>query len=162
VAAATYLLEGLPQTLSRPEATGLRVLYAVVANLIVGLGGSGLMLAELARRWAVPAATPGFRTVRRTLLSVVAAAAIGTVAHAVQSPPPRPLVVLINGFAQVLTVSAAEVIVCWALTTAAIAAARPPSAPRALARLRSRPPAARRCTSMCSCRSCSPRPRRSP
>lgn len=124
-AAATYLLEGLPQTLLRPEAAGLRVLYAVVANLIVGLGGSGLMLAELARRWAVPAATAGFRTVRQTLLSVVAAAALGTVAYAVQSPPPRPLAVLINGFAQVLPVSAAEVIVCWALTTAAIAAARP-------------------------------------
>lgn len=123
--AATYLLEGLPQTLLRPEAAGLRMLYAVVANLIVGLGGSGLVLAQLARRWGVPAATAGFRTVRHTLLSVVAAAALGTAAYTVQSPPPRPLAVLINGFSQVLTVSAAEVIVCWALTTAAIAGARP-------------------------------------
>src|SRR5687767_9622220 len=101
--AATYLLEGLPQTLLRPEAAGLRMLYAVVANLIVGLGGSGLILAQLARRYGVPAATAGFRTVRRTLLSVVAAAALGAVAYAVQSPPARPLTMLINGFAQVLT-----------------------------------------------------------
>jgi hypothetical protein len=123
--AATYLLEGLPQTLLRPEAAGMRFVYAVVANLIVGLGGSGVILTRLSRRYGVPAATAGFRTGRRTLLSIVAAAALGTGAYAAQSPPPRPLAVLINGFSQVLAVSAAEVIVCWALTTAAIAAARP-------------------------------------
>lgn len=84
-AAATYLLEGLPQTLLRPEATGLRVLYAVVANLIVGIGGSGLMLAQ-----ACASPHDADQRVRA-----------------------------------VLTVSAAEVIICWALTTATIAAARP-------------------------------------
>lgn len=132
--AATYLLEGLPQTLLRPEAAGLRVSYAVVANLVVGLGGSGLILARLAQRHGVPAATAGFRSKRRTLLSVVAGAALGTLVYTAQSPPARPVAELINAFSQVLTTSAAEVIVCWALVTAVIGAARPSiSAPHARA-----------------------------
>ena len=123
--AATWLLEGLPQTLLRPPASGLRMLYAVAANVVVGLGGSAFVIATLARRHGIAAATAGFRSLRYTVLSVAAGAALGGAAYAAQSPPSRPVAVLINGFSQVLPVSAAEVAVCWALATAAIAAARP-------------------------------------
>ncbi len=35
--AATWLLEGLPRTLLRPEAPGLRLAYALIANLGIGM-----------------------------------------------------------------------------------------------------------------------------
>ena len=120
---ATYLLEGLPGTLLRPEATMLRALYALGANVIVGLGGSAMVLAWLARRHPATPAAAGFRSGSRAVVSVLLGATLGGLAYWLQAPPPRPPAVLINSFAQVLTVSAAEVVVCWSLTTAVIAGA---------------------------------------
>ena len=48
-ALATYLLEGRILTLQRPEATGARLAYALVANIFVGIGGSVLVIRFLFR-----------------------------------------------------------------------------------------------------------------
>src|SRR5215216_7492921 len=40
----TYLLEGRILTLQRPEATGARLVYALVANILIGIGGSVLVV----------------------------------------------------------------------------------------------------------------------
>jgi hypothetical protein len=37
---ATYLLEGRIHTFLRPEALGARLSYALVANILIGIGGS--------------------------------------------------------------------------------------------------------------------------
>ncbi len=123
--AATYALEGAPRTLLRADAPALRAAYAVIANLVVGLGGGALVLTRLARRGALPAAVAGVRQRWHAVAGIAAGATLGTVVYVVQSPPARPPAVLINGFAQVLPVSAAEVVVCWWLTAAAIAAMAP-------------------------------------
>jgi len=40
----TYLLEGRILILQRPEATGARLAYALVANILIGIGGSVLVV----------------------------------------------------------------------------------------------------------------------
>lgn len=128
--AATYLLEGLPRTLLRPEATALRAVYALVTNITVGLGGSAAVLVWLARRHPASAAAAGFGYARRAVVGVLVGATLGAVAYWAQAPPPRPPAVLINAFAQVITVSAAEVVVCWSVTAAVIAGAHPSATAR--------------------------------
>ena len=41
---ATYLLEGRIHTLLRPEAMGARLSYALIANVLIGIGGSALVI----------------------------------------------------------------------------------------------------------------------
>lgn len=132
---ATYLLEGLPRALQRPEAEGLRALYAVLANLLVGVGGSGLMLARVLEQHALPPAAAGANSLRRTIVMVCVGLAAGAAAYELQSPPSRTIAVLVNGFAQVLPVSAAEVLVCWALpsTVAAMSLFANPAVARLVA-----------------------------
>lgn len=84
-----------------------------------------MVLAWLARRHAATPGAAGFRSVSRALVSILLGATLGALAYWLQAPPPRPPAVLLNGFAQVFTVSAAEVVVCWAVTAAAIAGSSP-------------------------------------
>lgn len=117
---ATYLLEGLPGTLIRPEAVGLRLAYALVANLALGI---------LLPLWAIRHALRGglgsprdygFSGMGRTLLGVAAGALTGyALFRAAQAEPVHPLAVL-NSFAQVWVVSVAEIVVCWALVGATL------------------------------------------
>lgn len=44
---ATYLLEGRILTLQRPDATGARLAYALIANLLIGIGGGALAVCVL-------------------------------------------------------------------------------------------------------------------
>lgn len=118
--AATYLLEGMPGTLARPEAVGLRLAYALVANLAIGIVVSLWVMRALVRSEWADAADFGFGGPGRTAASVAAAAAIGyTMFAASQSEPVHPLVVL-NAFAQVWVVSVAEIVVCWGLVGATL------------------------------------------
>ncbi len=48
-ALATYLLEGRIHTLLRPEATGARLPNSLVANILIGIGGSALVIRSLSR-----------------------------------------------------------------------------------------------------------------
>jgi hypothetical protein len=123
--AATYLLEGRPRTLLSPEATGLRIVYTLVANLLLGLGGAALLLGWLGAAHRVAPSAGGFQPRGRAGAMILVGLVAGAGVYAAQAPAWRAPAVLVNGFLQVLPVSAAEVVVCWSATSAAIGAAWP-------------------------------------
>ncbi|MBI1733893.1 MAG: hypothetical protein HYR51_01855 [Candidatus Rokubacteria bacterium] len=120
---ATWLLEGLPRTLLRPEATGWRLAYAVIANLGVGLVVAALVARRLVRRRELAAGDAGFGGVIRAALATIVGFGGGAALYKAQGAPVTDAIVLVNVFAQVLTVSAAEIVVCWSVAGAATAAA---------------------------------------
>ena len=113
--AATWLMEGLPQTLLRPEAVGLRLAYAVGVNIALGIGVGGWVLSRLRSRDAVTADRTGLAGGIRPLLTVPLGLLLGGGLYALQGAPTWHPIVLANAFAQVLVVSTAEVVVCWAV-----------------------------------------------
>lgn len=120
---ATYLLEGLPGTLLRPEATGLRLAYALIANLAIGIILPLWFVRGFAKaRWGRPADF-GFSGAGRTALGVASGTAAGYGLFAASQAGPVHPIVMLNTFAQVWVVSVAEVAVCWGLvgTTVLIA-----------------------------------------
>lgn len=119
---ATYLLEGLPRTLLRPEATGLRLAYAIVANLGIGVLGGVAVLRRLVANGGVTAHAAGFRGVPHALASTVAGVALGLAFFWIRDPATRDVVVVGNAYSQVLVVSVAEVVVCWAVIGSAVEA----------------------------------------
>jgi len=112
--AATYLLEGRLLTLLRPEATVDRLTYAVGANLLIGTVGAIGVVRWLHRQGLIRLHAAGFRGLRHSLGSVGVGLVLGGVIYALQPSPIWQPGVLLNGFAQVLVVSIAEVLVCWA------------------------------------------------
>ena len=116
---ATYALEGAPGTLTRPEAAGLRVVYAIIANLLIGVVGGGLVVRHLTRQGRLAATAAGFGSGRRSAAATAIGLVLGAVLYLLQGAPSLHPAVLVNAFAQVLPVSAAEVIVCWAVVGAA-------------------------------------------
>lgn len=122
-AVATYLLEGRLQTLLRPEARGLRLTYALIANLLIGTVLSLRLARRLVVEGLVSARSFGFQSARRTAITVVAAAILGLAGYALQGAPTWRPVALLNGFAQVLVVSVAEVLVCWVIVGCTLRAA---------------------------------------
>ena len=121
--AATYLLEGMPRTLLRPDATALRLAYALVANLGIGIAGSLWLLRCFAAEGTVSPRAAGFGGPGRAASAVAAGAALGFGFYLLQGPPSLDPVVVANGFAQTLVVTIAEILVCWAVAGAAIEAA---------------------------------------
>ena len=111
--AATYLLEGRLLTLLRPEDTVDRLTYAVGANLLIGTIGAVGVVRWLHGHGLIRLDAAGFRGWRHSLGSVAAGLALGGVIYAVQPAPVWQPGLLLNGFAQVLVVSTAEVLVCW-------------------------------------------------
>ena len=112
---ATYVLEGLPGTLARPEAAGLRLAYALLANLGVGIVLSLCLIRRHLRDAALGAADYGLGGAARTSASVAGAALVGYALFRLSHPQQVDAIVLLNAFAQVWAVSAAEIMVCWAL-----------------------------------------------
>lgn len=112
---ATYLLEGRILTLQRPDATLARVLYALVANMLFGIVGATFVLRVLVGWRAVSPDQAGFRSLGHALISIPIGAVLGFVLYAVQGPPTFNSVIILNAYAQVLVVSVAEVLVCWAV-----------------------------------------------
>jgi membrane protease YdiL (CAAX protease family) len=110
--AATYLLEGRPQLLQRPDPIA-RAVYTVVANLLIGTLLAGWILRDLARRGSLSPDQAGFRSLRRTLLALVAGAGLGFGVFLTSGPRSLEPLVVINVFAQVLPTTIAEVMVCW-------------------------------------------------
>jgi hypothetical protein len=62
----------------------------------------------------------GFAPLTRTLISIIAGLVLGGLLFAVQRPPSRNMTVLVNGYAQTLVVSVAEVLVCWSVLGATL------------------------------------------
>lgn len=121
--AATYLLEGLPRTLLRPDAAGLRLAYSLVANLGIGILLPLWILRGWLRSETGSASVLGFSGPGRTASSVLAAAVAGYVLFRLGVPQlPHPLA-LVNLFAQAWVVSIAELLVCWGLVGGAVFAA---------------------------------------
>jgi hypothetical protein len=114
----TYLLEGWPGTLRRPEAQALRFVYTTVVNVLVGTAISMLVLRRLVIAGAVTARAAGLGRVRHRLAGIAIAFAVGGAVYVLQDPPSLDPVVMLNGFAQTLPVSIAEVLVCWSLVAA--------------------------------------------
>jgi hypothetical protein len=111
----TYLLEGRILTLQRPEATGARLVYALVANILIGIGGSALVIRSMSRTGAISTRQAGFRGLRHAAVAVVVGVVLGFLIYAVQGAPSLNPIVILNAYAQVLVVSVAEVLVCWAV-----------------------------------------------
>lgn len=112
---ATYFMEGRILTLLRPEAAVDRLAYTIVANMLIGILAAGVVLRTSLISGIAPPEQLGFRSIRRTLLAVGIAGAFGSLFIALRGlPSPDPIVIL-NAYAQVLTVSVAEIMVCWAV-----------------------------------------------
>jgi hypothetical protein len=120
--AATYLLEGLPGALLRPEAVGLRLAYAVGAGLLLGILLPLWLLGRLVRAGLGPREAFGFSGARRIAAGVALGALAGYALFSLNFGAPFAPLALVNVFAQVWTVSVAEVLVCWALVGGTIAA----------------------------------------
>jgi hypothetical protein len=121
--AVTWWLEGRIHTFLRPEAAFDRALYAVVANLLLGVGASLWVLQRWRDAEGLGAAASGFGSVGRMGVALVVGGVLGGALYMLQGAPSRHPVVVLNAFAQVLVVSAAEVLVCWSLVARAVEAA---------------------------------------
>jgi hypothetical protein len=117
---ATYLLEARPGTFLKPGATN-RFVYTVVANVFIGTVGAALVIRALVRRAdLLSLSTYGIAGPRRIAVLLVAAAVLAGLFLITQDLPTSNPVVLANASAQVLVVSIAEVVVCWALLGAVL------------------------------------------
>lgn len=112
---ATWLLEGRILTFQRPEDIGARLIYALVANVLIGIGGSALVIRFLSNWGAISPPQAGFRGIGHAVVAVVIGGALGFVLYVLQGAPTFDPVVILNAFAQVLVGSIAEVLVCWAV-----------------------------------------------
>jgi len=119
----TWILEGRVHTLLRPEAVVDRVVYALAGNLLLGIGAGLALVIHAVRRAARTARSAGLGSTRRTLAAVGVGLGLGTGLYALAGPPTTNPVVMLNAFSQVFVVSAAEVVVCWAVVGTALEAA---------------------------------------
>jgi hypothetical protein len=111
---ATYLLEGRINLLQNPTPTG-RTVYVLIANVVIGFGVAMWALQTFVVSNITSTKQLGFRSLKRTVIAVLIAFAAGGGLFLLQNPPSLNPLVLFNGFAQVLPVSIAEVVVCWAV-----------------------------------------------
>jgi hypothetical protein len=114
---ATFLLEGRINLLQQPTIGG-RYEYVLVANVLIGTVGAIWMLRWLLNARFVALGQIGFPSLPRTLVAAVIGTGLGFGFLLQSQPASLAPLVLLNGFAQVLPVSIAEVVVCWALVGA--------------------------------------------
>jgi membrane protease YdiL (CAAX protease family) len=118
---ATYLFEGRVNMMTRPTPLG-RAAYVLIANVAIGIGLAGWELRSAVASGATTRKQLGFRSIRRTVIAVVIAGLAGFGLFTLQNATSRDPIVVLNAFAQVLTVSITEVVVCWALVGGAFEA----------------------------------------
>ena len=111
---ATYALEGRVNLLQQPTIAG-RYTYVLIANVLIGTIWAFWVLRSLLSSQAVSLIQMGFRSLGRTAVTIAIALGIGGGYLFFVRPPTWSLLVIINGYTQVLTVSIAEIVVCWAL-----------------------------------------------
>lgn len=118
----TYILEGWTHTFLRPEAIVeheiYRIIYAVVANMIVGTVLSFLMIRYLGTSGFMTFSDAGFHSFPQTLITIVMGAVLGFIIYATGlffEPPSLDPLVMMNGYAQSLSGAIAATLVCWAL-----------------------------------------------
>jgi membrane protease YdiL (CAAX protease family) len=87
----------------------------LLANVVIGIGVAVWALRLFVASNIRTAKQLGFRSLKRTSIALLIAFAVGGGLFLLQSLPSTDPLVLFNGFAQVLPVSIAEVVVCWAV-----------------------------------------------
>jgi hypothetical protein len=117
--AATYLLEGRIGLLISGDPSG-RLVYALVANLLLGTVLVLFILSSFRRDREIPDEVYGFQSLRRTVISVIGAFALGAVIFILSSPKTLDPVVILNLFAQAINTSTAEVLVIYLLVGATV------------------------------------------
>jgi hypothetical protein len=120
---ATWFFEGRIGTFLRPDAAADRIVYALVVNLLLGIAGGVALVRRLVVRDALQARRCGFGPPGRTAAWTFVGLGLGLASYLAQGAPSTDPVVVANAFSQVFVVSAAEVVVCWALVAATTEAA---------------------------------------
>jgi membrane protease YdiL (CAAX protease family) len=103
------------QTLMRPEAVIDRITYTLVANIIIGIILALVVIRCAIKRKTISLTSAGFQPLKRTIIAVVVACILGIMVLFIQHPPSLDPVILLNVYAQVFTVTIAEIAVCWAV-----------------------------------------------
>jgi len=111
----TWLLEGRILTLLRPEAVLDRITYTIVANIIIGILLALFVVRQAMGDGIISLESSGFRHLKRTILAVMIAFILGFILMDLLNPPTLDPTVLLNVYAQVFTVTIAEIAVCWAV-----------------------------------------------
>jgi hypothetical protein len=101
--------------LQRLEDIGARLNYALVANVLIGTGGSALVIRSLSSSDQILTRQAGFRGLPHAVVAVMIGGTLGFALYVLQVVPTLNSVVLLNAYAQVLVGSIAEVLVCWAV-----------------------------------------------
>src|ERR1044072_1575372 len=112
---ATYLLEGRINLLQKPNPLG-RLIYAVIANMIIGtIIAIWLLRPSILQRF-VTIQQLGFQSsLKRVIIAVVIAGLVGFALFIIQKPASLNAIVILNVFSQTLPGSIAEVVICWAV-----------------------------------------------
>ncbi len=119
---ATYLLEGYPHTFLNPDATINRIVYIIFANFLIGLVFAILAIKYMVAENQIGISKAGFRSFKHSAIAVTAGFILGISIYFLQDPPTTHPVIILNAYFQVLSVSIAEIIVCWALAGTAFEA----------------------------------------
>ena len=80
----TYLLEGRIQAFLRPEAMGARLFYALVANILIGIGGLALVIRFLLRAGTISTEQAGFRGFGHAAFAIIVGVVLGLAFYALQ------------------------------------------------------------------------------
>jgi hypothetical protein len=110
---ATFFLEGRILTLKRPEAVIDRLIYTIVANIIIGIVIAFLFLRQYVSDRYISLKQMGFSDYKKTIATILIGGILGFIFYILQNPPSMNPVVITNAYAQVLSVSIAEIVVCW-------------------------------------------------
>jgi hypothetical protein len=112
---ATYLLEGRINLLQKPNPSG-RLIYAVIANMIIGtIVAIWLLKPPILQRFVTPKQLGFQSSIRRIVIVAVVASLLGFALFIIQKPTSLNPIVILNVFSQTLPGSIAEVAVCWAM-----------------------------------------------
>ena len=110
----TYLSEGRILTLLRPGAVLDRMIYTVASNIIIGTILGLWVVRKAAEGKILSLDSAGFRPPGRTIIAVVLAGILGFVLLLLLKPVSLNPIILVNVYAQVFTVTIAEITICWA------------------------------------------------
>jgi hypothetical protein len=113
--AATYILEGRIHLFQEVDPIG-RMTYVIIANIAIGIVLSAIAIRYLLKAQLLKPEQLGLSKSRLRTVAIIASAAAGGLAlFMLQNPRTLEPIVVFNAFMQVLPVSVAEVMVCWAL-----------------------------------------------
>ena len=113
--AATYILEGRIHLFQEVDPIG-RMTYVIIANIAIGIVLSAMAIRYLLKAQLLKPEQLGLSKSRLRTVAIIASAAAGGLAlFMLQNPRTLEPIVVFNAFMQVLPVSVAEVMVCWAL-----------------------------------------------